>query len=682
MLFLLGILVMGGMSLASGPAPSRRAIKDATYALFAARGENSCTKCHNAQGQYFNILDRDDLIAKELIDLAKPTDSEIYKRLVSGSMPRLAPRFSEAELRTVEEWLKAGAPELVEKPVVVDRVYVSDAKLLSDIFVDLDSLDDRDKPFARYFSAVHLHNNKSVPNEALNAYELGLAKLVNSLSRESQLFRPISFGQVTQIFRVDIRALGWDAALWDAIAAQDPYQVIYDDFKFDAIVQSTGTKTPVIRSDWFAFAAAQPPLYFDILKLPATEEELFRDLGVNYLKNIDNDRVIRAGFIQSGISVNNRVVERHPSRDGYLWKSYDFINNIRERNIFENPLGPVLTLLNPNQHWTSTDIITFAISKKAFVHDASELIFSLPNRLQGYYIANSAGKRLERAPIEIVSDPYRFDRQVVTGISCFRCHNAGINAHVADQIRPTVEANPLNFTRDDRERIFKLYPEKAVYDRAVELDRGRFQGSLTELGVVLKDDPVFDLSQRFELDLDANTAASEIGLPTNVFLDYLRASQNKFGELASLTIPGGMVKRDTFRRLFPEMVVLFNPLVKAVPHAVTPVKPPGQNKLRDVPLVFVEYDAGAGKAVDISLSPENYAAAIQDAVKRTQNWVLLVRRSDFKSTQVPGRWAKIVSVSSAGGKLVVRLVGNNPILIPQLKFANGFWFAAGEFPSE
>ena len=83
----------------------------------------------------------------------------------------------------------------------------------------------------------------------------------------------------------------------------------------------------------------------------------------------------RAGFNNSGVSNHNRVVERHKSRYGAYWKSYDFAGSVGAQNILTHPLG--------------------------FTHDGGEAIFNLPNGLQGYYLANASGFRLDEAPINI-----------------------------------------------------------------------------------------------------------------------------------------------------------------------------------------------------------------------------------------------------------------------------------------
>jgi hypothetical protein len=61
--------------------------------------------------------------------------------------------------------------------------------------------------------------------------------------------------------------------------------------------------------------------------LPNTFQQLAREQGVDVEANIRNFVAQRAAFQQSGVSQNNRLIERHPSRNGFFWTSYDFAGN-------------------------------------------------------------------------------------------------------------------------------------------------------------------------------------------------------------------------------------------------------------------------------------------------------------------------------------------------------------------
>ncbi len=111
--------------------------------------------------------------------------------------------------------------------------------------------------------------------------------------------------------------------------------------KLTQLQTETSSTVPFVHVDWFLATASLPPLYHDILGLPQTDRLLEAQLEVNVASNIRNAPGIdvwRAGFNDSGVSKNNRVVERHTSRYGAYWKSYDFAGSAGSQNIFTHPL--------------------------------------------------------------------------------------------------------------------------------------------------------------------------------------------------------------------------------------------------------------------------------------------------------------------------------------------------------
>ena len=81
---------------------------------------------------------------------------------------------------------------------------------------------------------------------------------------------------------------------------------------------------------------------------------------VDATEDINDADVLRAGFNGSGISRNNRLIERHETPFGAYWKSYDFGSSTGRKNLFASPLGP-----GPGAN--------------TFRHDGGEIIFTLPN---------------------------------------------------------------------------------------------------------------------------------------------------------------------------------------------------------------------------------------------------------------------------------------------------------------
>src|SRR5208283_5700051 len=119
---------------------------------------------------------------------------------------------------------------------------------------------------------------------------------------------------------------------------------------------------------------------------PTSDRTLERQLQVDVQQDIEQLSVARAGFNGSGVSKNNRLIERHDAGHGAYWKTYDFADNTDRQNLFEHPLGP-------------------PPARSAFVQAGGELIFHLPNGLLGYMLVDRNGRAVERAPVDIVSDP-------------------------------------------------------------------------------------------------------------------------------------------------------------------------------------------------------------------------------------------------------------------------------------
>src|SRR3954454_23074536 len=111
--------------------------------------------------------------------------------------------------------------------------------------------------------------------------------------------------------------------------------------------------------------------------MPTTDRAVERLLQVDVPGDIQDDSVLRAGFNDSGVSKNNRVLERHDAAFGALWRSYDFADNTGRQNVFEHPLGP-------NTGETS------------FAPAGGEIIFHLPNGLLGFLLVDGRGRRIDK----------------------------------------------------------------------------------------------------------------------------------------------------------------------------------------------------------------------------------------------------------------------------------------------
>ncbi|MGO9914860.1 MAG: transcriptional regulator, partial [Isosphaeraceae bacterium] len=431
-----------------------------------------------------------------------------------------------------------------------------------------------DRPFQRYFTLANLHNNRKVLDHDLRLARAALAKLFNSLSWKPMIVVPRSIDPHETVYVVDLRDLGWmERNLWAEIlrfekaddtarfvGARDethrgyPYGLDYEKASDEEVRRLagevgglTGCELCFVRADWFIATASRPPLYETILDLPADARVLERRLDVDVEGDFLRDRLARAGFVTSRVSSHNRMVERHEAAFGAYWKSYDFKTDDGTANLLQFPLGPVFDG-NP-------------FELHAFEHSGSEIIFNLPNGLQGYLLVNNKDERIEAGPIEVVAGALRTlgTATVVDGLSCISCHRNGMIGGFEDKVR---EGNAV--ASEARGKVERLYPRKGEMDRLLSQDEDRFLAALTKAtGSILQtgDDkakpirdfpePIGAVARLYLKDLGLDEIAAELGIAEPKDLQSLilaNPALQRLG-LSLLLRPGGRIKRAAWESL-------------------------------------------------------------------------------------------------------------------------------------
>ena len=515
--------------------PQQQIAQDA-YAIF----EQSCFICHGPAGSFKEslLIDHNTLIQNGTVIPGNPNTSELYNRLVTTDtakrMPLQQPPLSAQAINTIRNWILAGAPDWAATSTT-DGDFISPGEMLNTIETHLMSLAPFDRAFARYFTMTHLYNAGETA-QVLEGYRNGLSKLVNSLSWGIEVINPQPIDPQQTIFYIDLRHYEWDVNDgWTQIEGVYPYHIAFDAPTETALREQLGRlqtemscDVPSIYIDWFLATASLPPLYHDLLSLPLTDRELETRLEVDVVRNLLNApgvRVRRAGFNDSGVSNNNRVVERHTSRYGAYWKSYDFAGSVGTQNIFTHPL--------------------------AFTHDGGEVVFNLPNGLQGYYLANASGFRLDEAPINIVSNPAASDPTVRNGLSCMGCHTEGMKIF-EDEVRPVIESNTN--PAYDKAQALRLYVEQSKMDTLLGEDMERYRVALTKTGGAVDDiEPISRFHEVFQGPVDVAYAAAVVGLETEVFLNKIKENVG-LQNLGLLVLESGNMKRDTWTSSFGDIV--------------------------------------------------------------------------------------------------------------------------------
>ena len=523
--------------------PQQQIAQDA-YAIF----EQSCFICHGPAGSFKEslLIDHNTLIQNGTVIPGNPNTSELYNRLVTTDtakrMPLQQPPLSAQAINTIRNWILAGAPDWAATSTT-DGDFISPGEMLNTIETHLMSLPSFDRAFARYFTMTHLYNAGESAG-ILQEYRKALYKLINSLSWGVEVINPEPIDPEKTILYIDLRHYEWDVNDgWGQIEAAYPYHISFDAPEQTALRDQLSrlqtemkSDIPSVHVDWFVAQASLPPLYHELLSLPLTDRELETRLEVDVVRNLLNApgvRVWRAGTNNSGVSNNNRVIERHTSRYGAYWKSYDFAGSVGTQNIFTHPLS--------------------------FTHDGGEVVFNLPNGLQGYYLANASGFRLDAAPINIVSNPAANDPTVRNGLSCMGCHTEGMKIF-EDEVRPVIESNTN--PAYDKAQALRLYVEQSKMDTLLGEDMDRYRVALTKTGGAVDDiEPISRFHEVFQGPVDVAYAAAVVGLETEVFLNKIKENVG-LQNLGLLVLESGNMKRDTWTSIwgysfaldFPELI--------------------------------------------------------------------------------------------------------------------------------
>jgi mono/diheme cytochrome c family protein len=430
-----------------------------------------CASCHTyGQGDlagWGSALDLSRMIDAEIVVPGDINASRMIDRIqVRGDMPPRGERVPGAEVDKLRAWIMGLNRPVAESPR-------SDLDILDAIAADVNKQRSFSSDF-RYFSLAHF-TDLGRPDKETTVGKNVLAFIVNSLSRRGNLVPMVPIDPQGSIYRIRLSDLGWDNALWDQLTSFYPYCLASDVAGHQSLYNQLKTEAPFVRADWLLDTATRAPLYDQLVDLPRTLDELAGRLGINIADDINHpglaepEDLVRFAVRRSGVSSHNRMAERHLGAAGqYLWVSYDFKSDSGAQDVFANPLGP-----------KAVDQQRFA---HTFQHDAGEVIFSLPNGMQGYMLVNAAGQRLALADTAIVRDIRRPNAVVENGLSCFGCHAPGgmIRPRQTNEMNKYLNSHVADFQRNEFNEISILYP--AVFSPDFfTLDSNRYRATVDSI---------------------------------------------------------------------------------------------------------------------------------------------------------------------------------------------------------
>lgn len=524
------------------PTPCSQAPKKAQAAL-----TTYCGSCHGTastgMGGFKVADDPVLLVSGGKVVAGKPEMSPVYVRMSAGSMPpaSVAKRPGDADIQAVKDWISCGAENWNGATTTQTLLpFVSVDNRLETLLRDVRSIaNPTDRLRIRYFDLSMLAN-AGYSEDQLEVYRQATSFLANSLSTGRNVIAPKAVDKQRLLYRIDLRDYGWNEVTWNQFENIYPYAVEYDQnsrlFPFDEnsadqLRRETGTQIPFIQADWFISHGSRPPLYFDVLRLPASLAQLEAQLGVDIDQNIADEQVLRSGFKNAGPSQNNRVIERHDlgGNRGALWVSYDFQNNLAFSDVFAHPLD--------------------------FQEAGGEAIFNLDNGLQAYYIINAAGVRQDKAPNNVVQDPLSRDGAVETGLSCMNCHQEEGQLPKFDEIRNFTLATGAN--AQVIEAVLGLYATQAELKDAFDRDQNVYRTARAALGINKVGATTMHTLDDTHLGLiDINAASAAVGLTVDDFKRALDASPQAFPpEVTTLRGQNGAIQRDSFEAILPDLVL-------------------------------------------------------------------------------------------------------------------------------
>jgi mono/diheme cytochrome c family protein len=479
--------------------------------------ETYCRSCHAPGKTYGSVFPTGDIadmpFDKRIVVPGNPDASPIFETIASNRMP-LGQKMNAQEVDALRKWIvalgetAAPAPAAVVETTTVVQVPMpiftsgTRSERMLAVVKDISAINERDREFYRYFSFANTPfsevdcSQTGARRNPMFYLHAAFNKFVNSVSTGPRVV-PITSLEGTEgaIVRIDMRDYGWTAEMWDAISAGVytetarrsgfseaafadlaqiyPYGIDpATDPLLGVVADSVGTAVPIMRADWFTHFGSEAPYYDMFIGLTEQISDLEYRIGLDVDREIQSRRVVRAAMLPgaSGVSDHNRMLERFElPRGGYYWKSYDFAGDEGRQSLTLHPDGP-------------EELSYTASGLEAFEHDGGEMIFSLPNGLQGYYLSTNKGDRLLVGPASIVSfrtKPIGKGVEIENARSCFDCHANGMIAK-RDQMRDLLMSSRRH-SREELDVLLEMYVDNEKLSELYKADSQAFLTSLSML---------------------------------------------------------------------------------------------------------------------------------------------------------------------------------------------------------
>lgn len=429
-----------------------------------------------------------------------------------------------------QAWADAVRDTLPESTLPRFEGEVSEAQVLQWIDADRANVSPADSQYLVYSSLHRLHNMQASPDD-MNTARAGLSKILNSTSMYGpKIVNPVAIDPYYLVYRFDIRDYwGYRAAgqpdparaldTWKRVQQgnfnaddQDPGPNTFGnrDTPMDSLARDTSTFPNIagffpdyVDATQLGYSLSRPDVYADVMRLGTNSALLERQLGV-VSTGVDSWKFVT---VNDAITINHRMLLRSTTPTGFFWKGVDpfaqapfifYDRPVPEMDGFS--LVKTTPVFDDEGRYAYDHQITEDANGNLVggpQAQASEMIFSLPNGLQAYFVGGAANQIRVDAFQFIVFDPRRSGLPSRGGFfgappdprsalrllgpaSCMSCHVDGMN-RLNDDMIPYIEAHPDKFDAATVARVRQLYPGTEEMRRLVEADREIFADARTTI---------------------------------------------------------------------------------------------------------------------------------------------------------------------------------------------------------
>lgn len=448
----------------------------------------------------------------------------------------------------------------------------SPTQLVTEALADARKLPPGIRPLVRYLSIANLADKPT----ALKV----LTFHCNQLSRNPDLIPPTVVSP--NLVRVNLLDYSWDSAVWEKLAAIDPYyhvQVETEEVERWGIKQSDGTWTqtetrktgkktrqgmpaswlppaqiaelsttcgsavPIARADWwFVQTARQLSLtnketgagYYDFLGVK-NRKDFEKLIRLNVKDSVAIGRDMRAAVEHSGVATQGRQIVRYQALSGGAWVTLDVDDATGEGNPLRN------------------------LKVGTFKHKAEEHIASLPNGLAAWFLCqgDEKGERQSTAPDFIGADDSAFrvgrDARIHPCLSCVRCHVEASLRPIDDWARRRAK----NINSPDYGELLTLRRQYfSNLNRQLDKDRAVYREALRETNGWTPQENAMQFAAFYDAYVEmvtTETAAREMGVTVDALRRTFASSSDP--SLAGLAAePSEPMTRVHAEELWPVMM--------------------------------------------------------------------------------------------------------------------------------